>query len=97
MISSQKRYKFADTPSDNCICDLGIEDAIHFFLKCPLYNAQRTILTSNVNLILDRNNLGIPDNYVTLLLYGHSYLIPSDNRLILQATLKFIKTSKRFS
>ena len=31
----KKRHNFADTPSDHCLCKMGIEDSGHFFLVCP--------------------------------------------------------------
>mgnify|MGYP001229386678 FL=1 len=80
-----------------CLCNQGVEDVRHFFLQCPLYNTHRAVLTTNVNEIINRNNLVIPDSYVTLLLYGHSSLQSSENRRILLETLKYIKTSLRFS
>ena len=95
--SHKKRYNFADTLFDMCSCNQGVEDVRHFFLQCPLYNTHRAVLTTNVNEIINRNNLVIPDSYETLLLYGHSSLQSSENRRILLETLKYIKNSLRFS
>ena len=50
--SHKKRYGFEDTPSDICLCKLGIEDNRHFLLSCPFYTSKREIMVSTVNEIL---------------------------------------------
>ena len=50
--SHKKRYGFEDTPSDICLCNLGIEDTRHFLLSCPFYTSKREIMVSSVSEIL---------------------------------------------
>ena len=35
--SHKKRHNFTDTPSENCDCNLGIEDIRHFLFECPFF------------------------------------------------------------
>ena len=93
----KKRHNFADTPSDICLCNEGIENISHFFLYCPFYITHRESLTSSVNDILTRNNLTIPQDPTELYLYGHPSLSISENKSILLATTSFIKSTNRFS
>ena len=66
----------------------GVEDTIHFLLKCPLYATHREVLMSYVNEILIRNNIYI-DDYVSLYLYGNNLLNSTDNQNIILATISF--------
>ena len=95
--SHKKRYGFVDTPSDQCICRLGIEDTRHFLLSCPFYTTKRAVMVSIVKDILLKNNLNYPTNFpaneLNLYLYGLPSLSFVDNRSILQATIEFIKNS----
>ena len=95
--SHKARHNFIDTPYDNCHCNQGSEDSSHFLFTCPSYITQRVTLVNSVKEVLRRNNLNHLENQLQLYLYGHYSLNHGDNRLILMATLKFIKDSRRFS
>ena len=95
--SHKKRHNFTDTPSDICHCKQGSEDSNHFLFSCPSYITQRETLEISVKEILLRNNLIHLENQSQLYLYGHHSLNYADDRLILIATLKFIKDTRRFS
>ena len=95
--SHKKRYNFIDTQSDICHCNQGIEDTSHFLFSCPSYVNERAVLTSTVNEILRKINLNHLQNQLQLYLYGHPFLIYSDNRKILMSTIKYIKETRRFS
>ena len=58
--SHKKRYGFEDTPSEICLCKLGIEDTLHFLLTCPFYASERAVMVSTVIEILLKNNLNYP-------------------------------------
>ena len=78
-------------------CKRGVEDTSHFLLFCPLYIiTHRETLTARVNEILRKNNLDFIAN-TELYLYGHSSLKNLDNQKILEATIEYIKNTKRFS
>ena len=95
--SHKRRHNFIDTPSDICHCNQGIEDTNHFLFSCPTYLNQRAALVVSVNEILRENNLNQLRNYLLLYLYGHASISPSDNRLILMSTIKYITETQRFS
>ena len=91
----KKRHNFADTVSDTCSCNQGVEDANHFFLACPLYVNHRNIVLGNVNLILNGYELNIND-FPHLFLYGHPNISNVDNKAILTATIDYLKNTERF-
>ena len=98
--SHKKRYKFADTPTDICECNQGIENTHHFVFECLPFAIHRVILAVNITEILNRNNLN--DNHdlankPDLYLYGHPSLNISDNKSILLATSRYIRGTQRFS
>ena len=95
--SHKFNHNFADTNSNTCSCNDGVENNEHFFLKCSYFSNQRQTLLRSVNDILQKYDVYIAlDNY-RFFLYGHHLLSQADNRDILHASIKFIKESKRFS
>ena len=95
--SHKKNHHFADTNSDLCSCSQSIEDNKHFLLECYSFMPHRALMLNSVNEILRKNNLTSVEHYEIILLYGHSSLSFLDNKNILLATLKFIKSTNRFS
>ena len=91
----KKRHKFADTPSDKCLCKNGVEDTHHFLITCTFYTRHRNLLLACVETVLQKYDLDVT-NFVEVLLYGHPSLDVSENRTILLATLEFIDNTKRF-
>ena len=80
-----------------CSCGLEEETPEHFFLHCPLYQGPRTVLLNKVSEILDSPTSDMDDSSLChLLLYGKPSLSDCTNKNILCATIKFIKSSKRF-
>ena len=93
----KKTHGFTDTPSDICLCGNGVEDTLHFFLHCSRYTDHRTLLISNVEVILSSNNLDLLNgNEINTFLYGHPSLRFLDNQKIIHATLEYIKSTNRF-
>ena len=74
------RHNFADTPSEICRCNQGIEATNHFLFSCPDYATPRATLAANVINILQKNNLNYLGNQSQLYLYGHPSIIFTDNR-----------------
>ena len=93
----KKRHKFDDTPSDLCLCNIGVEDTKHFLFKCPFHATKRALLATEVVPILIRNNLNHLSEDEKLYLYGNDSINESDNKAILVATMKLIKDTNRFS
>ena len=83
----KKRHNFIDTPSDNCLCNHGIEDTHHFLFLCPFYTAQRTNLAASVIVILQKYNLNHLGNQSHLYLYGNQTINSAENREILLSTI----------
>ena len=94
--SHKKHHDFADTPSDICACNQGIEDTRHFLFECLKFAMHRASLAVTVTDVLHRNNLIGLANNLELYLYGHPSLIPVDNKRILLATIQYIKNIQRF-
>ena len=88
----KKAHNFRDTQSDICHCGTDSETSEHFFLRCPLFLAQRTKLLSTINPIIQKEILTFPDDLTMTkyLLYGLVGLDIDNNRLILKATIDFI-------
>ena len=95
--SHKDHHNFVDTPSDRCLCNLDAEDTKHFLFKCPFYANKRALLASDVTPILIRNNLNHLSNDERLYLYGNDSINDQDNKVILLATIKYIKGINRFS
>ena len=95
--SHKRQHNFADTPSEICGCNLGIEDTRHFLFECPFYAIQRVTLAVNIIDILQRKNLNHLGNQPEVYLYGDSSLDLFDNKKILLSTIKYVKDTKRFS
>ena len=83
--------------SPSCLCQTGIEDNEHFLLHCPRFSAQRRLLLELVSKSADVDIMRLSSNELTsILLYGHSKFTVVMNRAIIEATLKFIKSTGRF-
>ena len=95
--SHKFRHNFADTPSEICRCNQGIDDTNHFFFSCPDYATPRATLAASVVNILQKNNLNYLGNQSKLYLYGHPSMISTDNREIILSTIKYMKATLRFS
>ena len=99
--SHKKNHSFIDTPSDVCHCGTGVESTDHYLLVCPLFTGQRDHLLSTVSPVLNSKieNFDSLDNAVKtqILLYGNEQLSFLDNKLVLNATIDFIRSTGRFS
>ena len=97
IIHTRLRYQCSSLKADlfrvnivsNTACDCGhpLEDSIHFFFECPLYNVCREIFLTDLN-----DN----DKDIEVILFGnddHSY---ERNSKIFEKVRLFIKHSKRF-
>ena len=86
----------------NCLdskCSCGIEDETpeHYFLRCPLFQGPRTDLLNKVSEVLGCPVSSFDDHSLChMLLYGKPSLDDHINKIILCASIKFIKSSKRF-
>ena len=97
LLSHKRHHNFIDTPSEICHCNQGVDDSNHFFFSCLSFITESATLVTNVNEILQKNNLNHLENQLQLYLYGQDFMNYADNRNILSSTIKYIKDTKRFS
>ena len=91
------RHNFQDCLNPLCSCSLEIEDTSHYLLHCHHFSNHRIDLMNSVNLIIP-NFESMNDNIKKdILLYGDSRFDENKNKIILEATINFLRNSERFS
>ena len=95
-LSHLRHHKFKHSFQDllNPICNCGA--TTHYLLHCPLFSDERLILINNIRNI-DSNILNL--NYYRfseVLLFGNSSFNNSKKTLIINTTIEYIVSSKRF-
>ena len=91
-------HGFRNCPSPLCRCNTADETSEHFLARCPLFNAQRATLLTTISNVLSNDISVLPDSHLSsLLMYGSKAYNNITNKLILEATISFIKRTKRFS
>ena len=83
----------------NPVCSCGTDDetSLHYFLRCPRYQTQRTFLLSKVSNIIGSDISVLPnDHLIHILIYGSNVYNKICNKLILEQSILYIKTSGRF-
>ena len=90
------KHSFQDSLNPLCKCGAEVESTSHFLLHCPIHNNDRSSLLSTIRNI-DCKLLEITDSSLTqTLLYGNPSFDIITNSLILNATIDFILSTKRF-
>ena len=90
------KHSFQDLLNPLRKCGAEVESASHFLLHCPIYNNDRSSLLSTIRNI-DCKLLEITDSSLTqTLLYGNPSFDIITNSLILNATIDFVLSTKRF-
>ena len=74
--------------SSACSCGFVNEDEFHFFFGCPLFNRPRIILQNVIS--------SVAPFTLRTLLYGVDEFDFTENKKIINETLKFIHETKRF-
>ena len=91
------RHNFQDCLNPLCLCSLEIENTSHYLLHCQYYSEHRINLINSVKSISD-NFESFSDNVQRdILLYGDSRFDTNKNKLILEATISYIKNTDRFA
>ena len=98
---NEHRFKHAfDCLSPLCFCGKDNENNKHFLLHCPLYDVLRRDLFDQLSDVpgLDIASISNMDDDTLChrLLLGDPSLGTIENRIILEATISFIKSSGRF-
>ena len=90
-------HNFNDTNTDACSCsDTEPETVEHFLLFCPLYNHLRNELFQRLTQFIGLVSL-VSSNFTKHLLpYGYSEYDEQTNGCILELTINYILSSKRF-
>jgi len=81
-----------------CACNTGIEDNVHFFLHCPMFDPMRYHLLGQLS-YLPKLDLGKiePQALLYLPLYGSPTFNERDYRRILEASIAYIKGTNRLN
>ena len=81
-----------------CVCNTGNDNIAHFYLHCPLFIPISNDLLGQLSCLpeMDLNNIN-PKALLNLLLSGSPTLKESDNRIIIEASIAYIKATKRFN
>ena len=91
------RHNFQVCLNPLCSCNLEIEDTTHYLLHCCHFSTQCANLMNSVKSVLQNFDFFSENNKKDLLLFGDSRFDENKNKVILEATLTFIKKSKRFT
>ena len=84
--------------SVTCNCGTANKDSKHFLLHCPMFYHLRRNLLGQLSEILSMDISNFDDDVVcSLMLHGNSELPYTVNRMILEATLEYIESSRRFA
>ena len=90
------KHSFQDSLNPICNCGTDVETTTHYLLHCPLFSDERLILINNIRNI-DSNILNLNDSrFSEVLLFGNSSFNNSKNTFILNTTIEYIVSSKRF-
>ena len=90
------KHGFLDSLNPICSCGLNVETTYHYLLHCPNFTNERSILLNIVSTINESSLTSCDASIVKLLLNGDESLDLETNTLILNATVDFILSSKRF-
>ena len=90
------RHNFQECMNPVCSCSLEIENTSHYNLYCH-FTLHRIDLMNSVKSIGNNFEYMTDNNKITLLLYGDSRFDENKNKFILQSSVKYIKTTERFS
>ena len=89
-------HGFLDTLNPMCSCNTEEESVSHFFLRCPNFTHIRNGLMNEItNIDLNISFLN-DDNITNILLYGDKKFSSELNSKIINLTINFILSSKRF-
>jgi hypothetical protein len=101
---ASQRFDYNHIDNPKCTrCSEKIEDPIHFFLLCPVYENAKTELIQNVCEVLHQNDIlidlrapNLGEEFVEMLLRGTPLLDEVENAKVLLLAQTYIKETKRF-
>ena len=90
------KHSFQDSINPLCSCSLDVESTIHYFLHCPRFTIERHTVLNTIsqidNKLLDSNE----SNLIQYLLFGDPSKDTETNTEILNVTVNYVLTTKRF-
>ena len=90
------KHSFQDCLNPLCFCGNEIETSTHYLLHCPTYTNERMTLLNKIKSI-NCSILEFSDAVVrNILLVGDNTLSDSCNTIILNSTIDYIMSTKRF-
>ena len=90
------KHSFQDSLNPICNCGTDVETTTHYLPHCPLFSDERLILINNIRNI-DSNILNLNDSrFSEVLLFGNSSFNNSKNTFIINTTIEYIVSSKKF-
>ena len=90
------KHGFLNAIDPLCSCSTGIENTVHYFLYCPHFSFARNAFLNEIA-IVDRSIIDQDDiKIIQTFLYGNRNFSLNDNKLILDASIKYILETKRF-
>ena len=93
---NQDSQGFQDSLNPFCSCGLDIEPNVHFLLHCPIYTTERRTLLSTIE-NTDSNLLDLCEPVlIRTLLFGSNSFDTNANTNVLNATIEYILSTKRF-
>ena len=90
------QLNFLDCLNPICCCGKDVETTVHYLHHCPIFSDERSIFFNNIQSI-DQNVLNGSDSSISeTLLFGISSINDTKNRSILNTTIDYIISTKRF-
>ena len=89
-------HNFRDFINPLCECELEPETAYHFFLRCHLFQVERTTLLNDIKEVDEHIISDNTSNLDQIVLYGNENYNHDTNKKILLSAIKFCIDSKRF-
>ena len=90
------KHGFLDTVDPFCSCSTAVKNTVHYFLHCLNFSTARNTFLNEIAIvdrsIIDQDEIKIIQTF----LYGNPSYSVSDNKLILDASIKYIVETKRF-
>ena len=87
------KHSFHNSLNSFCSCCLDIESTAHFHLHCPRYTTERSTFLSTI----DNNLLDLCEPVlIRTLLFGSNSFNTDANTNVLNATVEYILSTKRF-
>ena len=91
------RHNIENCVNPLCFCVSETENTSHYLLHCHYFTQHRTDLMNSINSLRDNFDFLSDNEKREILLYGDSRLDDNKNKLILEATINYIRNTDRFS